>query len=152
MLIERHSLEKRGARASCWHSGSFHSPTPLSGCSQPSWKQKWIYEDHRLQRDSRSYKCHVEMCAFICVGGRIRRLPTLVLFPVASFVSSSLCWPHGLQPARLLCPRDSPGKSTGVGCHALLQGIEPVSLRSSALAGLFFITSAANPSILLGWL
>ena len=26
------------------------------------------------------------------------------------------------QPARLLCPRDSPGKNTGVGCHALLQG------------------------------
>ena len=31
--------------------------------------------------------------------------------------------PYGLQPARLLCPRDSPGKNTGVGCHALLQGI-----------------------------
>ena len=25
--------------------------------------------------------------------------------------------PHGLQPTRLLCPWDSPGKSTGVGCH-----------------------------------
>ena len=29
--------------------------------------------------------------------------------------------PHELQPARLLCPWDSPGKNTGVGCHALLQ-------------------------------
>ena len=29
--------------------------------------------------------------------------------------------PHGLQPARLLCPWDSPGKNTGVGCHFLLQ-------------------------------
>ena len=29
--------------------------------------------------------------------------------------------PHALQPARLLCPWDSPGKRTGVGCHALLQ-------------------------------
>ena len=28
---------------------------------------------------------------------------------------------HGLQPARLLCPWDFPGKSTGVGCHFLLQ-------------------------------
>ena len=34
-------------------------------------------------------------------------------------------WPHGLQPARLLCPCYSPGKNTGVGCHALLQGIFP---------------------------
>ena len=25
--------------------------------------------------------------------------------------------PRGLQPARLLCPWDSPGKSAGVGCH-----------------------------------
>ena len=31
---------------------------------------------------------------------------------------------HGLWPTRLLlCPRDSPGKNTGVGCHSLLQGI-----------------------------
>ena len=25
--------------------------------------------------------------------------------------------PHRRQPTRLLCPWDSPGKSTGVGCH-----------------------------------
>ena len=31
--------------------------------------------------------------------------------------------PHGLYPARLLCPWNSPGKNTGVGCHSLLQGI-----------------------------
>ena len=29
--------------------------------------------------------------------------------------------PHGLQPSRLLRPWDLPGKSTGVGCHCLLQ-------------------------------
>ena len=29
--------------------------------------------------------------------------------------------PHGLQPLRLLCPWDFPGKSTGVGCHCLLR-------------------------------
>ena len=29
--------------------------------------------------------------------------------------------PHGLQPTRLLCPWDFPGKSTGVGCHWLLR-------------------------------
>ena len=29
--------------------------------------------------------------------------------------------PHGLQPSRLLCPWDSPGKNIGVGCHFLLQ-------------------------------
>ena len=30
---------------------------------------------------------------------------------------------RALWPTRLLCPWDSPGKNTGVGCHALLQGI-----------------------------
>ena len=39
-----------------------------------------------------------------------------------SDVSDSLR-PQGLYPARLLCPWDSPGKNTGVGCHSLLQGI-----------------------------
>ena len=31
-------------------------------------------------------------------------------------------WPTAL---RLLCPWDSPGKNTGVGCHFLLQGVFP---------------------------
>ena len=37
-------------------------------------------------------------------------------------VSNSLR-PRGRQPTRLLCPWHSPGKNTGVGSHALLQGI-----------------------------
>ena len=39
-----------------------------------------------------------------------------------SVLSNSL-QPHGLQPARLLCLWNSPGKSTEVCCHFLLQGI-----------------------------
>ena len=33
--------------------------------------------------------------------------------------------PHGLWPVRLFSLWDSPGKNSGVGCHALLQGIFP---------------------------
>ena len=33
--------------------------------------------------------------------------------------------PDSLRPRGLLCPWDSPGKNTGVGCHFLLQGIFP---------------------------
>ena len=29
--------------------------------------------------------------------------------------------PYGWQPTRFPCPRDSPGKNTGVGCHFLFQ-------------------------------
>jgi len=32
---------------------------------------------------------------------------------------------HQLQPTRLLCPWNSPGKNTRVGCHVFLQGIFP---------------------------
>ena len=31
--------------------------------------------------------------------------------------------PYRLQPTRLLCPWDSPGKTVGVGCHALFVNI-----------------------------
>ena len=34
-----------------------------------------------------------------------------------------LLQPHELWPTRLLCPRDYPGKDTGVGYHFFLQGI-----------------------------
>ena len=65
---------------------------------------------------------------------------------VASVVSDFL-QPLGLQPIGLFCPWDSPGKNTGVGCHALLQGIFPtqgsnLQLMSPALAGGFFTSSA----------
>ena len=36
-------------------------------------------------------------------------------------VMSDSSRPHGLQPTRLLCPWDFPGKSTGVRCHCLLR-------------------------------
>ena len=49
-----------------------------------------------------------------------------------SVVSDALR-PHGLQPTRLLCPGDSPGKDTGVGCQALLQGVFPTQGRNPGL-------------------
>ena len=37
-----------------------------------------------------------------------------------------------LEPTRLLCPWDLPGKNTGMGCHSFLQGM--------------FLTQGSNPS------
>ena len=55
-------------------------------------------------------------------------------------------WTVGCQ---VLCPWDSPGKNTGVGCHLLLQGIFPTqgsNWHTSALAGGFFTTEPpGNP-------
>ena len=58
----------------------------------------------------------------------------------------TLLQPHGLKPTRLFCPWYSPGKNSGVGCHALLQGIfntgiKPRSLVSPARAGEFLTIS-----------
>ena len=39
----------------------------------------------------------------------------------ATSVVSDSVWPYGQQPTRLLCPQDSLGKNTGMGCHFLLQ-------------------------------
>ena len=63
---------------------------------------------------------------------------------LSPFQSCLTLWSYGLWPTRLLCPWDSPGKNTGVECHALLQWIprmEPSSLMSPASAGGFFTTS-----------
>ena len=42
---------------------------------------------------------------------------------LAAKLSPALLWLHALQPSRLLWSYDFPGKNTGVGCHALFQGI-----------------------------
>ena len=42
---------------------------------------------------------------------------------VSHLVLPNSLQPHGLQPTRLLCPWDFPGKNVGVGCHFFLQGI-----------------------------
>ena len=54
----------------------------------------------------------------VCSGGRC------VSVCSRSVVSDSL-QPHSLQPTRLLCPWDFPGRNTGVGCYFLLQEICP---------------------------
>ena len=47
--------------------------------------------------------------------------------------------PYGLQTARLLYTWDSPGQSTEVGCHALLQGIFPSQGLNLCFLSLTFI-------------
>ena len=51
-------------------------------------------------------------------------------------VMSASLQPHGVQPARLLCPWNFPGKNTGVGCHFLLQGVFPTQGSSPHLLSL----------------
>ena len=63
----------------------------------------------------------------------------------------TLCQPHELQPTRILCPWDSPGKNTGVGYHAYSRGSSWPKARTwiscvSCIAGRFFSTEPlGNP-------
>ena len=71
---------------------------------------------------------------------------------VSPSVMSGSVWSRGLWPARVLCPWDSPGKDTGVGCHFPLpgnlptpQGIEPASLASPVLVDSLPLSHLGSP-------
>ena len=62
-------------------------------------------------------------------------------------ILSDCLWPHDCNPPGSSVHGDSPGKNTGMGCHALLQGIfliKLASLMSPVLAGKFFTTSTTS--------
>ena len=63
---------------------------------------------------------------------------------LCSVVPNSLR-PHGLEPARVLCPWNFPGKNTGVGCHCLLQGISPTQGSNPYLLGLLYWQADSLP-------
>ena len=76
---------------------------------------KWIFTNEGLpalflsgcwRRGWNAQKYHREDCMYV---------------PSNSVVSDSV-WLHRPQPARLLCPWNSPGKNTGVSCHFLFRG------------------------------
>ena len=111
-----------------WVTGMISWPWRLFGCT------------YRILRVTRPVEDAPEHS--ICLEGFCCHLPPVLWSPS----SHSCCrkkkwllgyvrlWPHGSQPARLLCPWDSPVKTTGVACHDLFQGI--------------FLTQGLNPGLL----
>ena len=59
-----------------------------------------------------------KMCIYIYLNPK-----RLTCVCAQSLAMSNSLQPHGLHPARLLCPWDIPGKDTGLGCHFFLQGM-----------------------------
>ena len=55
-------------------------------------------------------------------------LPLLLLFSL--YIASDSLLPRGLQPAKLLSPRDFTRKNIVLGCHFFLQGIFPTPAAS----------------------
>ena len=77
----------------------------------------WIFISQLIKKLCAPYR--------VCVRSVAQSSPTppyrvrVCVCVLSCSVKSNSLWPHGLQPARLLCP----GKDTGVGCHALLRRI-----------------------------
>ena len=142
--------EKRGQVSHFWYPPGPRIPdwktvstegTPQAGAKEPAepsnregGDQPFLDWGQPVLFWSRSEDIHV--CARGCVCGAEH---TACVCVVAQ--SCLTLWPHGLYSSRLLCPWDSPGENTGVGCHSLLQGdlldprIEPKSpaLRADSL-------------------
>ena len=143
----------RGRKSFCWEEkprvpGAF--PWPMVGscslgrsqgrCAPPGGHQSSPMHGSHLHRRKRRYALFTDgarwggvtqRAELGCLPGSLSGKPdasTLSLLVPCMFslsvVSDSL-QPQGLQPARLLCPWDSPGKNTRVGCHSLLQGTFP---------------------------
>ena len=79
----------------------------------------------------------VNCCPFLDFSIKVPSTKKLLCLVIS--IMSNFLWPHGQQPTRLLCAWDPPSKSTGMGCHALLQGI--------------FLTQGLIPCLLhCGWI
>ena len=52
---------------------------------------------------------------------------------------------YGPWPTTFLCPWDSPGKNTGVGCYILLQGLFPSQGRNLLLLCLLHLQASSLP-------
>ena len=66
-----------------------------------------------------------------------------------------LLWPHDCSPPGSSVHRDSPGKNTWVGCHALLQGIFPTQGLNPGLPHcreiLYCLNQQGSPTVDRSW-
>ena len=71
---------------------------------------------------------------------------------IHSVMSNSLK-PHGLQPTRVLCPQNSPGKNTGLYTDSLLQRTFPTQERKPGFLHcrqiLYLLNNQGNPSLFI---
>ena len=80
-------------------------------------REVWRTAVHGVTKSQNNWATELNwlpVCKCVCVHTRAR-----------THARCATLWAHGLQPTRLLCPWNFPGKNTGMGCHFLLQGIFP---------------------------
>ena len=113
--------DTRESPPSPWHSSSNRSKAVANPEAQEEPKKAQSHTSYKAQKapilkyNRRSTaKRNRNLCYSVTWKWKGRR----------SVVSDSVR-PHGLEPTKLLCPWDFPGKNTGVGYHFLLQKIFP---------------------------
>ena len=113
----RTQIQRQKAGCGCRGLREGHGQPGSHGCSL-SWG-RWKISGNR---------CTTEWMFLIPLNLKMVKMINFMYIFVVLFSHSVVydsLWSHGLQPARLLCPWEFPGKNTGVGCHFLLQGIFP---------------------------
>ena len=130
--IEKIPRRRNWQPTSVFLSGKFHGQKSLEGYHL--WGRKESDTVEQLSTHSSLYKQNGD----IWIGFSRQIIPfctlqakkkkkncRILVYSIHAVVSvgrlcPTLLWPHGLQPTRLLCRWDFPGKYTGVGCHFLL--------------------------------
>ena len=90
---------------------------------QPWLKRLWIPDQWNILTERKQHFSEKKLCStWVKMLQQIESKVSLESsWKWSHSVVSDSSWPHGLQPSRLLHLWDLPGKSTGVGCHCLLQ-------------------------------
>ena len=73
----------------------------------PSWRYFYFGFNFFIRNNVKKVIANIYLCTNAAAAKSCQLCPTLR--------------PRRQQPTRFLCPWDSPGKNTGVGCHFLLQ-------------------------------
>ena len=128
-------LEARGLRSRCWQGPAATGDSRKNPCQAPVLASGSFLAGGNVTPAFTGSS----PCVHVCVQARsVARLgPTLLR-------------PHGLQPIRLLCPWNSPGKNAGVGCHFLPQGILPTQGSNPSPLGLLHWRADSLPLRYLG--
>ena len=110
-----------------WHQKQIHNQWNTVGSSEINvctYYGQLIYNKGSKNTQWRKDSLFNKLCwgNWTIIFKRIEKTEIGIFSNTISVMSNSL-GPQGLQPTRLLCLWDFPGKNTGVGCHFLLQGI-----------------------------
>ena len=103
----------------------------------------------------KKHSCVLSVFQKVCVGCvcvHTHRERDLFIYVHACSVIQSCptLQPHGLQPTRLLCPQNFPGKNTGIGSHFFIQWIFPTQESNPHLSPLLHWQADCLPLSHLG--